>query len=236
MVTLTLLRTDIPEDDVIRLASVLCAEERARAARFRQPDDHRRYVVTRALLRHLLAHHLRLDAQSLVFAQIGQGKPVLAKADAQGNAQPPLHFNVSHSGQWAAIAWGQHPIGVDIEQRRSLDVLAVGAQMFDARVLKSIAQADDSETAFFMAWTAREALLKARGTGLSEVDATLAQSATLPTLDRQALALDGDVCIEPFEVAPDYYGAVCVLAPSMTLTRHVAVDPMHPLPTFSIPG
>lgn len=236
MVTLALLRTDVSDEEVMRLAPVLSDDERARVARFRQSEDRRRYVVTRASLRHLLAHQLALDARSLAFAHIGQGKPVLAQVDALGNAQPALHFNVSHSGRWAAIAWGEHPIGVDIEQRRSLDVRAVGAHMFEASTLEAIAHADDSEAAFFMAWTAREALLKARGTGLTDMDVSRLQSATLPAADGHAVARDGDVCIEPFEVAPDYYGAVCVLAPSMTLTRHVAVDALLPLPTSFIPG
>lgn len=236
MVTLTLLRLDVPDDDVMHLAQVLSDDERARAGRFRQPEDRRRYVVTRASLRYLLAHHLALDVQALVLSQTEHGKPVLATFDAGGNAQPMVHFNVSHSGAWAAIAVGQHPIGVDIEQRRSLDVLAVGAHVFDAPTLEAIARAEDSEAAFFMAWTAREALLKARGTGLVDTDVARLHSATSMTVNRHPVARDGDVCIEPFAVAPDYYGAVCVLAPSLTLTRHVAADTLHRLPPFSTPG
>ena len=75
---------------------------------------------------------------------------------------PDVHFNISYSGDCGIIGIStEHEIGVDIERERPVaDVSELTSLCFaeDERV--------DAEQAFLLAWTRKEACLKALGRGL----------------------------------------------------------------------
>jgi len=73
------------------ITALLTPEERARAARFRQPTDRRRFVVGRASLRYLLGQQLGQAPAQITLVLNAFGKPQLP-------APAPLHFNIAHSG------------------------------------------------------------------------------------------------------------------------------------------
>ncbi|ALK31382.1 4'-phosphopantetheinyl transferase family protein [Burkholderia plantarii] len=159
--------------------AALDAAERARAARFLRAEDAIRHAATRAALRHLLGFTLQLQAASLRFVTDEAGRPELAPDDAAavdagadgdvGTAR--LDFNVSHSGDHALIAWSAATrVGVDIEAARSsLDWASLGPSVFapadEAAVHGHAPQA--RRDAFFRVWTAKEALLKVLGVGIT---------------------------------------------------------------------
>ncbi|WP_246795450.1 4'-phosphopantetheinyl transferase family protein [Burkholderia perseverans] len=155
--------------------AALDAAERARAARFLRAEDAIRHAATRAALRQLLGFALQLPAASLRFVTGEAGRPELAPDDAMaadadaGVAQ--LDFNVSHSGDHALIAWSAATrVGVDIEAARSsLDWASLGPSVFapadEAAVHGHAPQA--RRDAFFRVWTAKEALLKVLGVGIT---------------------------------------------------------------------
>ncbi|MCM2538821.1 4'-phosphopantetheinyl transferase family protein [Burkholderia glumae] len=152
--------------------AALDAAERARAARFLRAEDAIRHAATRAALRHLLGFVLQRPAASLRFAAGEAGRPELASdgaAAAVGAARPD--FNVSHSGDHALIAWSATTrVGVDIEaSRTSLDWASLGPSVFapadEAAVHGHAPQA--RRDAFFRVWTAKEALLKVLGVGIT---------------------------------------------------------------------
>jgi 4'-phosphopantetheinyl transferase len=155
--------------------AALDAAERARAARFLRAEDAIRHAATRAALRQLLGFALQLPAASLRFVTSEAGRPELAPDDAMapdadaGAAR--LDFNVSHSGDHALIAWSAATrVGVDIEAARgSLDWASLGPSVFapadEAAVHGHAPQAQ--RDAFFRVWTAKEALLKVLGVGIT---------------------------------------------------------------------
>jgi 4'-phosphopantetheinyl transferase len=213
--TITLLSTDIDAATLADVAAVLTPAETARAARWRQPADARRYMVTRGALRLLLAARVGAAPQSLMFRQGARGKPVLDHFDIAG-----VHFNVSHAGDWAVIALAASPVGIDIEQCRPLDYRSVGAQVFSAAEQARIDQAVDRAGAFFDLWTAKEALLKAWGLGLGDMPAGF----TTPDLDDAATGtahfapMAGLTPAAPgwmarLSVPAGYRGTVCVQQP-----------------------
>jgi len=161
-VDLDLRRCD--REDIDAFADLLTPQERARAERFRQADDRRRFILGRGLLRTMLARHLNRTPTSLILGANAHGKPTLADADG-------LAFNVSHSGDYVLVAVGQAAaIGVDVEQRRpELAVTDVGRQVFTAAEMALITNAPDAEKTFrfFRQWTFKEAVAKAVGLGLS---------------------------------------------------------------------
>jgi 4'-phosphopantetheinyl transferase len=148
-------------DDVLNaLANLLTIPERARADRYRFPDDRRRSIVARAATRRFLGRYLGSDPSSLVIEEEEFGKPVLRGRE--------IEFNASHSGDLVAVAFSKETVvGVDVERRRQLtDTLALARRYFSAEEMAIVERAADANDAFFAIWTAKEAIVKANGKGI----------------------------------------------------------------------
>ncbi|MEA2931137.1 MAG: 4-phosphopantetheinyl transferase [Hyphomicrobiales bacterium] len=145
------------------MRALLSADEQARADQYRQEGDIARFAKSRGALRRILAERTRQDARDLVFVEGGGRKPGLRD-------YPSLHFNLSHSGDFALIAVGAQPLGVDIEAIRDIDWRALAAMNFhpDERAILHQRSEGAARDAFFQFWTHKEAFLKATGIGLSE--------------------------------------------------------------------
>ncbi len=164
------------------LASLTDAEARRADGMAAAPRG--RFVATRALLRKILAAYLHADPKSLELAYGARGKPRLAGAHELAG----LHFNVSHSGQHALLAFGQTPHGVDLEAVRPLrDPEALARRFFAPSEREALAAvpAEARLQAFFACWTRKEAYLKAAGTGI----ATSLRSFAVPVAPGPAPAL-----------------------------------------------
>lgn len=144
------------------LHALLSPDEAARAARFRFPRDQHRFIRARAGLRLLLGHYLGRDPQSLVFRYNPQGKPALAEDN--------LFFNLSHTGDVVLYALSrERELGVDVELLRPLTELNSMIELVFGPAERPYFAAlppAARERAFFLAWTAKEATLKAMGSGL----------------------------------------------------------------------
>lgn len=142
---------------------VLTADEHARAARFHFERDARRWRTGRSLLRRTLGGYLSVPPETLEFETGPFGKPSL------NNSR--LRFNASHSGAVLLLAFGwDQEVGVDVERLRDDFVpeeLAV--QVFSPREQAALREvpAESRHAAFLSLWTAKEAYVKALGTGLS---------------------------------------------------------------------
>jgi 4'-phosphopantetheinyl transferase len=154
-------------DGLQSLRKWLSDDERRRAASFRFDVDSDRFIAARGALRQVLAGYLKCGPSEVEFGYGKFGKPELA-------GQPPgypLEFNLSHSQDEALIAVTiGHRVGVDLEQIRPLNDLKGMAQAsFSPLECEALArlEANEQVLAFFRAWTRKEALLKALGTGFS---------------------------------------------------------------------
>ncbi|MGD2071123.1 MAG: 4'-phosphopantetheinyl transferase superfamily protein, partial [Gemmatimonadota bacterium] len=147
---------------------VLSPDERARADRFRLPEDHRRFVTVRHALRLVLGGHLGEAPDSIRFRYGPQGKPAL---EAPGAADA-VRFNVSHAGDRALIAVARgREVGVDIERVRlePVDALDLAERFFSSREAEALASLPPAQvaSAFHAGWTRKEAFMKAVGKGLA---------------------------------------------------------------------
>lgn len=133
----------------------------------------------RAALRRVLASYLDVEPAAIGFTAARHGKPRLAAP-----FDDTILFNWSHCRQLAviAVARGVEP-GIDIERvdrRVSFDAIArrwfAPSEQAQLRALQPSARRE----AFLRMWTAKEAVLKATGKGISH------------GLDRVGLALQGD--------------------------------------------
>ncbi len=151
---------DVGDAERSGLASLLSAEEQARAARFRFEEHSRRFVVAHARLRQQLAALLETQPASLALESGEHGKPRLA-----GHPGGRLEFNLSHSGSLGLIGWAWgHAIGVDIEfWRRMSDEAALVRRYFSASEIAAYERLgpDERTPAFFHCWTRKEAYVKA---------------------------------------------------------------------------
>jgi 4'-phosphopantetheinyl transferase len=142
---------------------VISAAERKRAAGINHREAREQFVRTRALLRLLLAERIGQAPGNLVLEDESGEAPRLA-----GNVWQ-LHFNVSHSYDWAALAVADFPIGIDIERvDTGQDWDGIADIMFHPEEREQFRQAhpDQRTFGFFATWTRKEAYLKAIGAGL----------------------------------------------------------------------
>lgn len=149
-----------------RYADLLAPEELVQCGRFQFESDRKRYLLTRAAARTLLAQACGAEAKALRFKRSPHGKPWLENA-------PPLSFNISHTAGLIAIAivvgagWR---LGIDVEnggdRTAPLHVADRNFSRDEAHALRALPFSAQHD-AFYRYWTLKESYIKARGLGLS---------------------------------------------------------------------
>ena len=175
----------------------LSADERERLSRYRSRESAERYVVTRSLVRIVLAERLRAAPHDVAVGRTSRGKPFVAD----------LHFNVSHSGDLILLAISaDRAVGIDVERRREVErVDALIARWLtpseQAELAARVAGHTGVSDAFLRVWSLKEARLKALGVGI-------AGAANAASDSVEALPLDD--LLRPFDDAggSGYVGAV----------------------------
>lgn len=133
------------------------AERKQRADRYRRKEDALRCLAAGALLQHALG------TAEYTAAKGPFGKPCIKGNDS-------FHYNLSHSGNWVAIAYGDTEVGIDVEKicldagkedvARRYFTPDEQAYVFDTKAL--------APQRFFEVWTGKESYLKYLGTGLQK--------------------------------------------------------------------
>ncbi len=144
---------------------VLSEAERARAARYAIDRPREQFRAARTALRIVLGAYLRIEPDAVALTVEPDGKPTLT----EGN----LHFNVTHSGERGLIAVARRRVGVDLEQLRRMENADGLVERFfgpEEREQYRELPHDLKLAGFFRGWTGKEALLKAVGTGIQNVD------------------------------------------------------------------
>lgn len=160
------------------LAEELSAEEQNRLARFRQSADRLRFLAGRMMVRRMLGAHFGQPPAAVAIRLGEHGKPWAEPPPGR----PPLHFNIAHAGDLVLAAFSQeHEVGVDVE----VVVAAPEWTQIAPRLMPAAAHREwlalppaKQNQAFFEAWTAYEAALKALGLALAD-DFSLPAQATL---------------------------------------------------------
>ncbi|MGH9214565.1 MAG: thioesterase domain-containing protein [Acidimicrobiales bacterium] len=140
----------------------LSPRERERATAFRHERDRRRFVGRSVVLRRLLRRY-GVEVGTAELHTGPRGKPYVTGAD--------LRFSLSHSdGQVLVAVTRGHEVGVDIERLRPMaDFAAFCEGALDPEERAEL-NAVSEETRLQLGlnfWTAKEAVLKASGDGLS---------------------------------------------------------------------
>lgn len=182
--TVHVLCLDLAEQWAVLAAGldVLDSSEQARAARYADPWNGQRYACARALLRHVLGRFLNQAPADIELRYGAYGKPAL-----NGSGGPD--FNLSHCGDWVALAVSrERRIGIDLENRvENQDCLAVAAQCFSPREWAELAQGADVSQAFCAIWVRKEAMVKAAGRGLDAMQTFCTCDPAVSLPDEQGL-------------------------------------------------
>ena len=170
-VTVRLLPTDAIGDCDPALLSRLDAAEAIQAAKFVHAEDRKAWLGAHALLRTLLAQALPGEQAPRAWRFVAgpKGKPSLAP----GQASRDVRFNISHCRGMAAVALAfGADIGVDVEalERADFDERAIAESHFCVAEREKLARLEEAgarKREFLAVWTAKEALIKGVGEGLS---------------------------------------------------------------------
>ena len=159
--------------DVFRLAvpdeidghEWLSSDERERAARLVHTGPRNRFVAGRAALRGLLSKIVECPPGEVPLATGAHGKPEVPDAVSRGYA-----FNVSHTEQTVLVAVAPvQRIGIDVEPvREGVDFERLARRVLAESERRALPEGEaERRILFYRVWAAKEAYLKAWGTGLS---------------------------------------------------------------------
>jgi 4'-phosphopantetheinyl transferase len=200
-----------------RLEKNLSEADRDRAGRFRFREDRARLALGRGILATLLRDELGLADRPLELALTDKGQPYLPN-------RPHVAFSISHAGDLVAVALTVGArVGVDVESLgRRVELDPIAERIFSAADLARFRAMPEAEKtrAFFRAWTGKEAVLKARGVGLSGGLAEIA----IPFGDgAETIRTDGGEVwrIQPLIIPEGHVGSVACDDPSRAIhARH----------------
>ncbi len=212
---------DLPvwEKETASLLALLNQEEQERAARFKFPAPRNQFVLSRAMLRQVLARYLRIAARDVHFRTTTNGKPELA---ATCQVHDDFRFNLSHTAGAAVIAITRlRQVGIDVERiRMDTNALELAERFFSRPEVEWLHSQPTAEQipAFFTCWTGKEAYIKAHGEGLSM---SLSSFGVLPAHGTDGSQLQLKVYENPEEARRWF---ICQLALGTGLRAALAVE------------
>ena len=203
---------DLDAEDAV--LGTLSPEETARAAKFRRERDARRFAAGKTAVRKGLGELLGIPPRELVITVGAHGRPELAHRGVTSA------FSFAHAGPRAVLAVVEEgSVGVDIEAEGSApDAEDLAPLVLSAEELARFRSlpASERQTDFLRSFTAREAVLKAAGTGFCCDPRSIALRR-----DGAALAAAGDPRLEGLLAFPLDAGAgfVAALATDRPVSR-----------------
>jgi 4'-phosphopantetheinyl transferase len=198
------------------LLASLSPQEKQQADNFHRPQDAQYFITRRGLARATLAHYLGIRPELVVFTFGHHGKPHLSP----NHHHTSTRFNYSSAGRYLVLVIGRgHELGIDIEnQRRPVEFSAIAGSYFSSEEQRILQQYHYTTNEFFTCWTAKEAIVKALGCGLSrQINdfTTLTSQGTL----RKQLQLsntDGTTASIYLQSLPQITGHIATLAVAFT--------------------
>lgn len=155
--------------DVGDLPDVLSVDEKQRASQYRRDKHKLQYLISRTILRLLLASYLKICPKDIVFSYSERGKPEMLL-----DGYKKIFFNVAHSRDITIFAFSKkYNLGVDIEYiSKTKNYELVAKQFFSKNELELLfsLQKEKRVNLFFEMWVVKEAYLKGTGLGLADLN------------------------------------------------------------------
>ena len=186
--------------------------ERKRADQFLLSDDRNLFIVSRFFLKKILSEYLKVDINEIQINYGTFGKPYI-------DNMKDIRFNIAHSKELFVIALIKSlNIGVDIENKeRNFSWDKLSEILFTRNELKIFNDSDKNTKGevFINCWTRKEAVLKAKGTGLSipfkEFEVSFLKEEKLEILTAKWPDFEKrEWSLFSFDIRDDYRGALAV--------------------------
>lgn len=160
------------EDWAASRTSWLTRDDLARAGELRDASRRHEFLTSLVVLRRLVALRLSCPPENVELSRdptTGATAPARFRTRTGGDSEVRIHYSLARVLGHIAIVTADRPVGVDLERRQSPDqaesLLRVFHPADQARLSRGPARR--RARAVTDAWVRLEALLKARGTGLS---------------------------------------------------------------------
>jgi len=135
--------------------------KRRKINRFLHWEDAQRGLLADLMIRDIIVEKTKLENEIIHFSFNQYRKPFL-------NNLNDFYFNLSHSGNWIVCAIDNNPIGIDVEQIKSIDFdISRNYFSYDEHIDLMNKGASERLSYFFTLWTLKESYIKAEGKGLS---------------------------------------------------------------------
>lgn len=115
-------------------------------------------LISHGFLKETVSEEYDIDKKDLVFSVTESGKPFC-------KSHGDIHFSISHSGDYFAVAISEKEVGIDIQILKNPDDKLIGRVCCENEKL-FVNASENKEKAFTEIWTKKEAYLKALGTGI----------------------------------------------------------------------
>ena len=197
------------EEDIKILWECLSTREQLKANKYYTEDLRKKYIISHGILRHILSYYAAQLPQELEFVYHRYGKPFLRNSSIQ--------FNMSHSHDLVSYIISPHYyVGIDIEWRDvDLDVCSLSDLVLTLDEHNFMLKLEPLEKLgfFYKLWTAKEAVIKADGRGMSYPINTI--NAMSPTLGQKIWLNNDDKPIQewyhfPLHISAAYSGAIAI--------------------------
>lgn len=150
-------------DQETEFFTLLSADEKQRAQRFKFPQHRVQFTLARGVLRKILGLYTEKSPQEIEFDYGSRGKPGLKDNHNE------IQFNVSHSEDCAVYAMTRGmDVGIDIQKIAEAYHEGVAKRFFSVNentILEQLPEALRAQ-AFCQLWSCKESLIKAVGEGL----------------------------------------------------------------------
>ena len=145
------------DDQYLKHLNALPAWRKEKALQYKKLDDRKRSVLDFVLLQRALREGYGInEVPEFVYNEFG--KPSLPNLS--------IHFSLSHCKDAVACAVSDHNIGIDVESIVPYNP-DVARRVCTATELKMLEQSANKDVDFIKLWTAKEAISKYEGIGLS---------------------------------------------------------------------
>lgn len=148
---------DCSWDAVQAMLPLVSEQRREQALQFKHAFGQYACLKSYLILQDLLREHYGIEGD-LVFSYNEHGKPMLKEVSN-------IHFSISHCKEAIAVAVADRPVGIDVETLR-MPSEALAEKVMDKGEKLRFDISDMPEDFFTALWTAKEAVMKCRGTGI----------------------------------------------------------------------
>lgn len=154
--------SDISEEMLNELCLLIDSEKKSKVEKFVNKKDKIRTLIGEILIRTIIIENLNIDNKYIRFNKNQYGKPYLEE-------YTNFNFNISHSGDYVLCAVDDKPIGVDVEEKKSIEYEEIAKSFFTAKEFDYIVNGDLKSRLdrFYEIWTLKESYIKCCGQGLS---------------------------------------------------------------------